>query len=303
MKKETFTLSIADTNENNASLKLDSTFGDKSVTFTVFEKEGKSCATTVAPLDLQKVVEFLNSRLNAVEENPSTYGPSYTPTGVGLCIFDYKGELLETYFDPEGLGQSVEGYSYDQLVETFGHDKAIYVLFTLYDGSIGRDTMVRVMQACVQLQSRFIVTGEPVYCTPMTLDDVAQKAGLDLTTVSRCAREDSKKDPEKEDHKKETGVRIYGPRQTFTLDNKVSTLDKPSLFDEGITRDGFSVSRLEVLEQIQNMVDKENKHKPLGDQDITEELKALGYDIERRTVAKYRGDILDLPNSNKRRVR
>lgn len=301
MKKETFTLSIADTNENNASLKLDSAFGDKSVTFTVFEKEGKSCATTVAPLDLQKVVEFLNSRLNAVEENPSTYGPSYTPTGVGLCIFDYKGELLETYFDPEGLGQSVEGYSYDQLVETFGHDKAIYVLFTLYDGSIGRDTMVRVMQACVQLQSRFIVTGEPTYCSPMTLDDVAHKAGLDLTTVSRCAREDSKKRKEKSE--KEVGVRIYGPRKTFTLDNKVNTLDRPSLFDEGITRDGFPVSRLEVLERIQYMINKENKHKPLGDQDITDELKNLGYDIERRTVAKYRGELLGLPNSNERRVK
>jgi len=49
------------------------------------------------------------------------------------------------------------------------------------------------------------------------------------------------------------------------------------------------------------MVDKENKHKPLGDQDITDELKAMGYEIERRTVAKYRGEILEMPNSNRRR--
>lgn len=292
MKKESFALSVADANENKASLNLESTFGSKSVTFTVIEKDGKSCATTVAPLDLQKVIDFLNSRLNAVEESPSTYGPSYTPTGVGLCIFDYKGELLETYYNPESLGQSVEGYSYDQLVEAFGYDRAIYVLFTLYDGSIGRDTMVRVLQACVQLQTRFIVTGEPVYCDPMSLDDVAQKAGLDLTTVSRCTREDAEK---------HLGVRVYAPRQTFTLDNKVSTLDKPSLFDEENKRDGYSVSRLEVLEQIRKMVDKEDKHKPLGDQDITDELKAMGYEIERRTVAKYRGDLLGLENSNERR--
>ena len=299
MKKEVFTLLVANTNENNTSLKLDSTFGDKSVTFTVRDKDGKSCATTLAPIDLHKVVDFLNGRLNAVEESSSTYGPSYTPTGVGLCVFDYQGKLLDTYYNHKSLAQGIEGYSYEQLTEAFGGDKAIYVLFTLYDGSVGRETLVRVMQACVQLQGRFIVTGEPTYCSPMTLDDVAQKAGLDLTTVSRCAREDSKKRKEKSE--KEVGVRIYGPRKTFTLDNKVNTLDRPSLFDEGITRDGFPVSRLEVLERIQSMINKENKHKPLGDQDITDELKTLGYDIERRTVAKYRGELLGLPNSNQRR--
>lgn len=301
MKKETFTLSVIDTNENNASLNLESAFGDKSVTFTVLDKSGKSCATTVAQFDLQKVVDFLNGRLNAVEESPLTNRPVFTPTGVGLCVFDYKGELIETYYNHESLGRGVEGYKYEQLAETFGHDKAIYVLFTLYDGCIGRDTLVRVMNACVQLQNRFIVTGESVFCRPMTLDDVAKVAGLDLTTVSRCARENSKKS--KETFEQEVGVRIYGPRKTFTLDNKISTLERPSLFDEGITRDGFPVSRLEVLEHIQTMVDKENKHKPLGDQDITDELKALGYDIERRTVTKYRKDILGVANSNKRRVR
>ena len=301
MKKEIFTLSGSDANENNTLLKLESTFGDKSVTFTVLDKDGKSCAMMLAPIDLHKVVDFLNGRLNAVESPPSTYGPSYTPTGVGLCVFDYQGKLLDTYYNHESLVQGIEGYSYEQLAKSFGGDKAIYVLFTLYDGSVGRETLVRVMQACVQLQGRFIVTGEPTYCSPMTLDDVAQKAGLDLTTVSRCARENSKE--KKEAFEKEVGVRIYGPRKTFTLDNKVNTLNRPSLFDEGITRDGFPVSRLEVLERIQSMINKENKHKPLGDQDITDELKNLGYDIERRTVAKYRGELLGLPNSNERRER
>lgn len=287
MKKETFTLSVADTDENNASLNLTSTFGEKSVTFTIFDNEGKSCATTVAPFDVQRIVDFLNNRLNAVEETPQYYGPSYTPTGIGVCVFDYQGRLLETHYNPDNLGQSVEGYSYEQLTETFGGDKAIYVAFTLYDGSIGRETLVRVMQACVQLQDRFVVTGEPVFCLRMTLEDVAQKAGLDLTTISRCTR----------------NVLVYGPRQTFTLDNKVSTLKQPSLFDEGISRYGFPVSRIEVLERIQTLIDKENKHKPLGDQDLCDELKAMGYDIERRTVAKYRGELLGVDNSNKRRER
>lgn len=287
MKKETFTLSVADTNENNAFLKLTSTFGEKSVTFTIFDNEGKSRATTATPFDVQKIVDFLNNRLNAVEETPPTYKPTYNPTGVGLCIFDYQGNLLDTYYNPKSLGQSVEGYSYEQLAEVFGGDKAIYVAFTLYDGSIGRETLVKVMQACVQLQERFVVTGEPVFCLRMTLEDVAQKAGLDLTTISRCTRD----------------VRVYGPRQTFTLDNKVSTLKQPSLFDEGISRFGFPVSRIEVLERIQTLIAKENKHKPLGDQDLCDELKSMGYDIERRTVAKYRSELLWVENSNKRRER
>lgn len=87
------------------------------------------------------------------------------------------------------------------------------------------------------------------------------------------------------------------------LDNKVSTLKRPSLFDEGVPCYGFPMSCLEVLERIQTMIDQEKKHKPLGDQDITNELKTLGYDIERRTMAKYPGELLNLPNSNERRVR
>ncbi len=287
MKKETFTLSIADTNENNASLNLKSTYGDKSVTFSILDNDDKIHATTMAPADIQKIVDFLNERLNAVEETSSTTKITYTPTGVGLCVFNYRGDLLDTYYSKDGLAQDIDSYSYEQLVNTFGHDNAIYVLFTLYDGSIGRGTLIKVIQACVQLQDRFVVTGEPVFCRTMTLDDVAQKIGVDKASVSRCTRE----------------VRVYGPRRTFTLDNIVSTLEHPSLFDEGITRDGFPVSRLEVLERIQTMIDKENKHKPLGDQDITDQLKDIGYDIERRTVAKYRGDILGIDNSNQRRVR
>lgn len=294
MKKEIFTLSVADANENNVSLNLASAFGEKSVTFTVFDKEGKSRATTVSSLDVQKVIDFLNHRLNAVEETPTTYGPSYTPTGVGLCVFDYQGKLLDTYYNLESLARGIEGYSYEQLAEAFGGDNVIYVVFTLYDGSVGRDTLIRVMQACVQLQARFIVTGEPVFCSRMTLDGVAQQTGLDLTTVSRCAREDSKT---------KAGVRVYGPRQTFTLDNKVSTLERPSLFDEGISRYGFPASRLEVLERIKTLIDKENKHKPLGDLALCDNLKEMGYDIERRTVAKYRENLLKLPNSNERRVK
>ena len=63
------------------------------------------------------------------------------------------------------------------------------------------------------------------------------------------------------------------------------------------------VARLAVLQRIKDMIDHEDKRNPLGNQDITDELKALGYDIERRTVAKYRGELLELPNSNKRRVK
>lgn len=69
-----------------------------------------------------------------------------TPLLVSDSAFlDYQGKLLDTYYNHESLAQGIEGYSYEQLTEAFGGDKAIYVLFTLYDGSVGRETLVRVM--------------------------------------------------------------------------------------------------------------------------------------------------------------
>ena len=280
MKRKSFSLSVMD-EQNQASLNLLSDFGKKTIRFAINDS---NAVTIASEQDLQAISEFIMNRLNAVETTASNTGPSYDPTGIGLCVFNASGEVLEISYD---MPKSVNEYRYEELTETFPHKNAIYVLFTLYDGSIGRETLMRVMQACIQHQLRFVVTGNPEVCLPMKLEDVANKSGLDITSVSRCTKE----------------VCVYGPRQIFTLDNGSSTLEQPSLFDEPVLRYGLPVARLEVAQRIKTMIEKEDPKRPLSDLDICETLKEIGYEIERRTVTKYRIELLYIPSSHKRRQR
>lgn len=280
MKKRTFTLSVSD-KQNQNSINLSSDFGTKTVCFGINDS---NAITIASERDLQAIAEFIMSRLNAEETTSTSNSPTYDPTGIGLCVFSASGEVMEINYD---MPKKANEYRYEELAESFPHKNAIYVLFTLYDGSIGRETLVRVLQACIQHQLRFVVTGNPEVCLPMKLENIADKTGLDITSVSRCTKE----------------VRIYGPRQTFTLDNGLSTLEHPSLFDEPVLRYGLPVARLEVAQRIKTMIEEEDPRKPLADLDICEALKKTGYDIERRTVAKYRIQLLEIPSSHERRQR
>ena len=263
------------------------------ITFTLTDSDNKSYTVRITSAEeLLKLANFIG--MQADIPIVSTGTRSSHPARMGVCIFDYQGNRIKELYDIKTLGLSEEynDYSYQNLTDTFGYDQAIFALFT-YDGSIGRESIIKTLQACVKLQRLLIITGNYFYAKPLTLENVAKEAGLDFTTVSRCARD----------------VRVYGRTKTFTLDNHESTLVKPSLFDEGVERKFKKsddkkkdlVARLAVLQRIKDMIDHEDKRNPLGDQDITDELKNLGYDIERRTVAKYRGELLGQPNSNERR--
>lgn len=287
MKRKTHLLSIESINDPDTSLKLTSIYGEKTVTFSIFDKEGKSHATTVAPSDFQKMIDFLNWRLYAVEKTSVVNEDAYTPTGTGICIFDYKGDVLNTYYNTngEGIFGGICDNSYLSLSNTYKTDKAIFAIFNTYDGSINRNLIIRIIQACIKHQNRFVTTGDIVFCNPMKIDDICDMVGVDKAVVSRCT----------------STVYIYGPNQSFTLDSYRGTPQRPSLFDEGVKRYGFYVGRVYVLHLIENMINAENKHRPLSDDDICAQLKSMGYEIERRTIAKYRDVILQIPNSNERR--
>ncbi len=289
MRKKNFTLSVTDSNSNNANLNLSSTFGKKDVTFSINGEDGKINTIQVSSEeDLNKIIAFLQSRLDAIEDLSTSYTGKYTPTGIGICVLDFAGNVINDYYnsDSKSLTKSVDDYSYQELSEKFNYDKVIFVVFTLYDGKISREMLVKVTQACVKYQIRFVVTGETIYCNPMILENVSKMIGVDGALISRCTE----------------AVRVYGPYQSFSLDATDSTPKKPSLFGEGIPRNGFLVSRIVVMEQIEEMIEKEDKRRPLSDKDIMTRLNSIGYVIARRTVTKYR-DSLSLPNSNERRLR
>ena len=127
-----------------------------------------------------------------------------------------------------------------------------------------RRTLTLTMRAIIQLQHRFFEDGDEASLRPMILKDVAEKTGLDLSTISRVS------------NSKYAQAR-WG---TFPL---------RFFFSDGITTEsGEEFSTREIKATLRDIVESEDKHKPLSDDALSEQLAQRGYPIARRTVAKYR---------------
>ncbi|MCH7408823.1 RNA polymerase factor sigma-54 [Belliella sp. DSM 111904] len=127
-----------------------------------------------------------------------------------------------------------------------------------------QQTLLRTMQAILDFQTEFFIEGDETKLKPMILKDIADRIEMDISTVSRVANSKAI----------QTEFGVY-PLKYF--------------FSEGIATDsGEDVSNKEVKSVLQSMVDNENKRKPLSDDKLVKLLNDKGYNIARRTVAKYR---------------
>lgn len=127
-----------------------------------------------------------------------------------------------------------------------------------------QQTLLKTMQAIVEFQYDFFLEGDESKFKPMILKDVAEKIGMDISTVSRVANSKSV----------QTDFGVF-PLKYF--------------FSEGIaTEAGEDVSSKEVKAKLKEFVDNEDKRKPLSDDKLEKMLHDAGYLIARRTVAKYR---------------
>lgn len=129
---------------------------------------------------------------------------------------------------------------------------------------VRRHTLTITMQAIIQWQHRYFEEGDEALLRPMILKDIAEKTGLDLSTVSRVS------------NSKYAQTR-WG---TFPLRHFFS--------DSYVTADGDELSTREIKAALQDLVDAEDKLKPLSDEALGKLLAEKGYPIARRTVAKYR---------------
>lgn len=137
-------------------------------------------------------------------------------------------------------------------------------------------TMLLCMQAIMEYQSDYFATGDESKLKPMILKDIAGKVELDLSTVSRMAN----------------SKYVQTPYGTFLL---------KSLFSESMSTDsGEEVSNREIKNILKDLIDKEDKRHPLTDDELCAALNEKGYNIARRTVAKYR-EQLDIPVGRMRR--
>ena len=127
-----------------------------------------------------------------------------------------------------------------------------------------RHTLTVTMQAIIQLQHQFFLDGDEASLRPMILKDVAERTGLDISTISRVS------------NSKYAQTR-WG---TFPLRHFFS--------DSYTTGQGEELSTRQIKAALRDMIENEDKNKPLSDDALTRLLAQRGYDIARRTVAKYR---------------
>ena len=133
-----------------------------------------------------------------------------------------------------------------------------------------QQTLLNTMNAIVQYQYDFFQEGDESKLRPMILKDIANEIGMDISTISRVANSKSV----------QTEFGIY-PLKYF--------------FSEGIsTETGEDVSSREVKKVLREAIEAEDKRKPLSDDKLEKILKSKGYQIARRTVAKYR-EQMNLP--------
>jgi RNA polymerase sigma-54 factor len=131
-------------------------------------------------------------------------------------------------------------------------------------------TLMVTMEAIMEHQREFFLTGDETKLKPMILKDIAEKVGMDISTISRVAN-------------------------SKYVQTNYGTILLKFFFSESLTnQEGEEVSTREVKKILKDAIEAEDKHKPLTDDELTALLISKGYNIARRTVAKYR-EQLSLP--------
>lgn len=131
-------------------------------------------------------------------------------------------------------------------------------------------TLTSVMETIMEYQHDFFLTGDETTLKPMILKDIAERTFLDISTVSRVAN-------------------------SKFVQTEFGTYRLKFFFSESLSTDsGEEVSTREVKKILSDLIEGESKRKPLSDEKLTELLQEKGYNIARRTVAKYR-EQLNIP--------
>ena len=170
-------------------------------------------------------------------------------------------------------------HEYKEILSTYSHDKkskehkqaALFIKQKLdaakwYIDAITQrqNTLMQTITAIVQLQKEYFLTGDDKSLKPMILKDIADITGFDISTISRVVK-------------------------SKYADTPNGILYLKDLFSDSLTNDeGEEVSTKEIKTYLQEAIDVENKRKPYTDDALVKILKEKGYNIARRTIAKYR---------------
>ena len=131
-------------------------------------------------------------------------------------------------------------------------------------------TLLLTINAIMDFQKDFFLTGEEKLLKPMILKDIAEKVDMDISTISRVANSKYIDTP--------YGIKLL-----------------KSYFSEGMKNiEGEDISTIEIKKILKEIISNENKNKPLADLELSKRLVDEGYKVARRTIAKYR-EQMDIP--------
>jgi len=201
-------------------------------------------------------------------------------------ILEHSEEGFDLHLNSRNLPELRLSSSYNEMLQSYSKDKSNKkemkdaVLFVkqkiesakwFIDAIKQRqNTLLLTMNAILEYQQEYFIDGDETKLKPMILKDVAEMTGLDISTISRVANSKYI----------QTHFGIF-PLKFF--------------FSEGLQTDsGEEVSTREIKRILQDCIDNEEKRRPLTDEKLTEILQDKGYQIARRTVAKYR-EQLNIP--------
>jgi RNA polymerase sigma-54 factor len=139
-----------------------------------------------------------------------------------------------------------------------------------------QNTLESTMRAIIDFQHDYFVDGDETSLKPMVLKDIAERTGFDISTISRVVN-------------------------SKWIQTHFGIFPLKYFFSEGLENsEGEEVSTREIKKVLREMVDNEDKHNPLTDDELVDGLAAKGYKVARRTIAKYRA-LLDIPKARLRR--
>lgn len=228
--------------------------------------------------DLKKIIEII-TKLNPKPGNSSGGGKSSIHVFPDFTITNHNGEL-ELSVNSRNVPDLRVNKSYINMLDAKVKDKngsrsekemlqfvkqkidsARWFIDALKQR---QNTLYVTMYTIMEHQQEYFLTGDESKLKPMILKDIAEKVGLDISTISRVS----------------SSKYVQTPFGTFLL---------KTFFSESLQNDsGEEVSSREIKSILTDLIGKENKRKPLTDDELAVSLKEHGYNIARRTVAKYR---------------
>lgn len=223
--------------------------------------------------ELRIILNFIGTlKFYPVTENASEYEPKATIIP-DFIITRFGDNIQVNLYSSRANNVFVNQSLYDQLAHQSSKDRSAtqYVKSKLQSAQWfvnavkqREDTMMKTMQCIVELQQEYFLEGDIRLLKPMVLRNVADKSGLDISTISR----------------------ITSNKYAETHFGLVYLKD---LFSEGIAdKKGEVISNKVIQSVIEEAIQQEDKRHPYTDQQLVNILSAKGYNIARRTVAKYR---------------